>query len=813
VSPEQAGSALGRGWTRPGDRPPRLLLLGSPAEVEVLRSELTDALPGTVVLCSRGVDEATETLRGELDAVLVDLQHLGSGPAGAGDGLQVVAHVRATRADLAIVVLVGAGAREVAFEALELGADDQVEVRGTSSRDLATVVHFAIRRRRMQREGGELGRLAVDLLDSIESPTCAVDSHADIFAVNRAWQEFSLAGGGSPQRTGVGVNYLEACRASPRGELPTDVDSVCEGLMAVLSGALDRFEHTYSCHSPQEHRWFSLRINPLPSHGGAVVTHLDVTAARELTDALAHQGLHDPLTDLPNRVLLADRLDQALAVAAREGRRVALAFLDVDNFKRINDSLGHDAGDELLRAVASRLNGQVRGGDTVSRFAGDEFVAVWPSVATMQEAQELAKRLTEAFEAPFLLSAATVTVSASVGLAVSVEGHSADELLLAADAAMYDAKSHDRGRMRTYNEELRADAAARLGTELELREGLTRGEFVLHYQPVVDLRRNVVSGVEALLRWQHPDGLRMPDTFIPVAESSGLIVTLGTWVLQEACRQAATWAAVGLELDMAVNLSTRQISHPDIVATIQSALRLAALEPARLMLEVTESTVMEDAEVARVALSNIRGLGVSVAIDDFGTGYSSLLYLKRYPVQSLKIDRVFVAGMGIHDDDDAIVASVVGLARAVGASCIAEGVETQEQHAALRALGCGYAQGYLFSHPVPAEQFPDSLAQVRRALLASPSSADAPRQQALPPVASAIVERIASLQQAGFSFRSIAAALNSAGAPHPRGVRWHSSSVAVVCSDIEKDAATGASESAELAEPSGPFEVGLRAVP
>jgi EAL domain-containing protein (putative c-di-GMP-specific phosphodiesterase class I) len=250
---------------------------------------------------------------------------------------------------------------------------------------------------------------------------------------------------------------------------------------------------------------------------------------------------------------------------------------------------------------------------------------------------------------------------------------------------------------------------------------------VLHYQPVVDLKRGITTGVEALVRWKRADGLRMPDTFIPAAEASGLIVPMGVWVLQEACRQGAVWRSEGLDLDIAVNLSARQVTHPDVVSTIQDALRRSGLPPERLLVEVTESTVMEDAEAAEVALHAIAALGVAVAIDDFGTGYSSLVYLKRYDLHALKVDRSFVAGMGVNADDDAIVASIINLAGAVGAVCIAEGVETHEQHASLVALGCDYAQGFLFGRPVPAEALAQALTDCARVLASPPpSGADVP---------------------------------------------------------------------------------------
>ncbi|QNK82894.1 bifunctional diguanylate cyclase/phosphodiesterase [Nakamurella sp. PAMC28650] len=281
---------------------------------------------------------------------------------------------------------------------------------------------------------------------------------------------------------------------------------------------------------------------------------------------------------------------------------------------------------------------------------------------------------------------------------------------------VYYAKNHGRGLTRLFTDELRKDVTNRMLVEAELWQGLQRGEFVLHYQPVVDLSAGTVVGVEALIRWNHPDGLRMPDSFIPVAEATGVIHPLGAWVLTEACRQGARWAQQGLDLQMAVNFSARQIGHPDVVETIKTALAGSGLAADRLWVEITESAVLEDAELARIVCNRIRGLGASVAIDDFGTGYSSLLYLKRYPAAALKADRQFVAGLGLHHDDSAIVASVIGLAHAIGAICIAEGVETTAQYQALVALDCDYAQGYLFSRPVPAQEIPRAVEQCNSVL-------------------------------------------------------------------------------------------------
>ena len=759
-----------------------LLVEDSRADADLLVAMLEDELPTAVVSVTSSVAEAVPLLAGPLDIAITDLSLPDA------EGLEALVAILAARPDIAVVVMTGRQDRELALRALSAGAEDCLVKGAHDARGIATAVLYAAQRRGAELKAHRYERLALSLLDAMEASTCAVDDAGTIIAVNRSWRDFAVRGGADAEATGVGRNYFEVCAGALGADAHVAAD-VAVGLRAVLEGRLARYECDYPCHGPDQERWLSLRINPLPD-SGAVLSHVDVSEAKRSELALTHLGLHDPLTDLPNRTLLYDRLTQALAWAGRSGADVAVAFLDVDQFKRVNDSLGHPAGDELLRAIGQRLRPHLREGDTLARFAGDEFVVVWPSVSGAEEAELLAGRLTDALIEPFALALAgasvTVTVTASVGIAVGCAPQTAEELVLAADAAMYDAKSRGRGRTRVYSAELRAGVDRRLRIEAELREALRNGDFVLHYQPVVDLHRGEVTGVEALVRWMHADGLRPPDAFIPVAEATGLIVPLGTWVLGEACRQGAAWSGQGLDLLMAVNFSTRQISDPQVIRSISAALTASGLPPGRLLAEVTESTVMEDAELAQVALKQIADLGVGVAIDDFGTGYSSLLYLKRYPIGALKIDKHFVAGMGVNDDDDAIVTSIIALARAVGAVCIAEGVETREQHAALLALGCDYAQGYLFGRPGPAAEVPQALEHCRTVLALPVVRAPRRVRAARPVLQGPLLQRIAELHGAGGSLHTIAAALNAEDRLHPSGRRWHSSSVAKVVADLPR---------------------------
>ena len=747
-----------------------LLIEDSEADADLVLALLEDDLSTATVDVCRTLERARLRLATPYDVVLADLTLPDA------EGLAVVHAVLQHAPRPALLVLTGRDDRALALTALAAGAQDYLVKGQYDGQRLATAILHAVQRCQSDRAARHYERLAGSLFDGLEAPTCAVNSCGDIVAVNAAWLAYGQDNDGDPERCGTSRNYLDACSAGACDENGMIARDIGEGLRQVLVGASQRFVRDYPCHSPAEERWYSVRIAPLELDDGpgAVVMHVDVTDMHQAQEALSHQALHDGLTGLPNRLLLADRLTQALSDASRRATQVAVAFLDLDHFKRVNDSLGHPSGDRLLQQVAARLTSQLRAGDTLARFSGDEFVVVWRDLTDAGQGEVLSRRLSAALAAPFDVGDATVAVSASIGVAVGSSPQSADELLLAADSAMYDAKDRGRARVRVFSSELQHEAAERLTIEVGLRKAIVRNELVVHYQPVVDLQSGRPVAVEALVRWQHPTrGLVPPDSFIPVAESSGLIIPLGRWVLDRACRDAAAWTGELADLDVAVNLSVRQLTQPDVLMQVRQALAESGLSADRLMLEVTESAVMEDAEAARIALDALTGLGVRVAIDDFGTGYSSLLYLRRYPINALKVDRAFVSGIGMSGDDTAIVNSVVSLAHAVGATSIAEGVETTEQFAALREIGCRQAQGYLFSRPVPLDKLP-------AALLACLEQQSPATSAAAVPVRPDTTSRIFELHAQGASLHTIAAALNREGAPHPQQLRWHSRSVARV---------------------------------
>ena len=435
---------------------------------------------------------------------------------------------------------------------------------------------------------------------------------------------------------------------------------------------------------------------------GVAAMARDITQRKQLEEQLVRQALHDSLTGLPNRALFGDRLRHALARGRRPGTTVAVLFIDLDGFKDVNDSLGHDAGDELLRIAGLRLQGHARAGDTVARLGGDEF-GVLLEDTTAAGAVRMAEVLLGGLATPVVLRDRDLTPTASIGIAIAA-GEDADTLLRNADTAMYAAKRQGKGRYAIFEPAMHATVVERLDLAADLGRAVQQGQLHVCYQPEIHLRSGRIVGLEALLRWQHPiRGLIPPDQFIPLAEETGLVVPIGRWVLGEACRQAKAWQErwpATPPLAMAVNLSARQLQQPAVVDEVRAALAAADLDPHSLVLEITETAVMEELEAAVAILTQFRQLGVRLALDDFGTGYSSLSYLQRLPVDILKIDRAFVSGVAGSTEESALARAIVKLAETLGLETVAEGIETAEQLRALRELGCQIGQGYYFARPL-----------------------------------------------------------------------------------------------------------------
>ena len=473
----------------------------------------------------------------------------------------------------------------------------------------------------------------------------------------------------------------------------------------------------------------------LPTAGTDEVGHLlrsmgrMVSNLRASEDRLVHQATHDALTGLANRMLFRDRVAQAMPSTSID-RQVVVMYIDLDNFKDVNDGLGHDAGDHLLCGIADRLLSATRGSDTVARLGGDEFAILLRGVRSQNEVNIVVERIMRSLDAPLVIGTTDVRVGASIGIAFGGNGAIAEDLLRQADVAMYAAKHGGKGRYVLFEESMHKAALERLVLESDLRWALERQELELHYQPLLHLTSRRIVGAEALIRWRHPErGMVSPADFIPLAEATGLIIPIGRWALNEACRQAAAWQALSAfdtdagpaEFKIGVNISGLQIQHPDMVETVRGALRESGLPASTLTLEITESVMLRDTEATLARLRELKELGLSLAVDDFGTGYSSLSYLQRFPIDVLKIDKAFVDHVGTGAESSSLTRAIVALGEALGLDMVAEGIERPEQVEGLRFLGCPLGQGYLFARPLQSEAFTELLSS-RMAGRQTPSS-------------------------------------------------------------------------------------------
>lgn len=573
-----------------------------------------------------------------------------------------------------------------------------------------------VRRRAGDQPGAAL--LVEAVLDALPSPTLLVDRNGTVLLANSAWNEAAEVLDDDRFRVPVGGDYFALAL-----EVRDDEHSraLVAGIRELSMGLRDSTTADLPLPAAGGTRWYHLQATRVDEAGNTVLTHTDVTSRVRAERASAWQARHDALTGLPNRSYLHELLDADLT-APRTA--VAALFLDVDGFKEVNDSLGHDAGDDLLREVAARLTATVREGDAVGRLGGDEFV-VLSRGSTPEEALALAERLRGTFERPFELDGRAVRLGASIGIA-GTSGHRylrSTDLVRDADLAMYAAKAAGRNRVHVFSPDLRDAAERRATLAAELREALVRDELVLHYQPVVHLPTGRCTGMEALVRWQHPQrGHLQPGEFLPTAQAHDLMTPLARWVMTEATRQIAEWARIGIALAVGINIGADQFSSGTLVEDVFTALTTAGVPPELLVVELTETSVAEDPERAAEQMAELRRRGVEVSIDDFGSGFSSLAQLVTLPAGVLKIDRSLVNFTeGNRDRAAAAIAAVVALGQACGIRSLAEGVETADQLALARDLGCTFAQGFHIARPMPADDVPGWVFAQRDALAPAPA--------------------------------------------------------------------------------------------
>ncbi len=646
------------------------------------------------------------------------------------NALEIVGEVRRARGlALPIVVITGQGDATSAAQTLKQGATDYLVKQDDLLQRLPVAIENAWFRAQLERERGALR-------ESEERFRQMAESIGDVFWLSDPPRQKILYV--SPAYERIFGRPVTELYLDWRGWLDNVHPDDREMLRARMDDPVEmEFEVAFRiCRPDGEMRAVQMRIYLVRDGAGRFVRRAgviqDVTERQRQEARIEHLAYHDALTGLPNRAMLTDRLAQALAQAQRRQQQVAVLFLDLDRFKLVNDSLGHVAGDLLLQEVARRLRAALREDDTVARVGGDEFQVVLGNVAGPADAARVAEKMMQVLGAPFVLEGQELHVTASLGVSLFPRDGASGELLLKyADTALYEAKGEGRNAYRFFSPEMNAQAHGRLRMENDLRRAVERGELELHYQPQLDLASGEVTAVEALLRWRHPlRGLVPPNAFIPMAEETGLVLGIGDWVLREACRQVALWQREGLaDLRVAVNISARQLQRPGLDASVRAALAASGLAPHSLELEITESSVMLDPHHAQSVLQSLRELGVQLSIDDFGTGYSSLAYLKRLPLDRLKIDRSFIGGIPADGDDATIVETIIVMTHKLGLRVIAEGVETLEQQLQLVRQGCDEIQGFLLAHPAPAADLPALLKTLARAAASLREDAAAgPRQ-------------------------------------------------------------------------------------
>jgi diguanylate cyclase (GGDEF)-like protein/PAS domain S-box-containing protein len=687
-----------------------LLVEDNPGDARLLREMFNEQGPADTQLTHvASMAEAEQYLAAQpVDIVLLDL--------GLPDarGLETVRRARTAAPHVTLVVLTGLDDELLAAQSLQEGAQDYL-VKGQndthgSARGLLRALRYAVERKALEEALFSEKERAQVTLNSIGDAVICKDIAGNVTFLNvvaeklTGWTRHAAAGRPMTEvfRVMDAASGEVALNRPAAPALPSSGEHLPSNRILVRNdGTVIPIE---DCVAPIHDREGQAT--------GTVIVFRDVSAARAMAKQMTLSAERDFLTGLPNRMLLNDRISQAIALAIRNKSRIALLFLDLDGFKYINDSLGHPVGDKLLRSIAERLAACVRGSDTVSRQGGDEFVVLLSELPSLEDAAISSRRILKAVAEAHSIDHHDLHITASIGVSIYPDdGHDAEALIKNADTAMYQAKENGRGSYQFFKPAMNVRAVERQSVEESLRRAMTRHEFRLQYQPKVDLGTGEITGAEALLRWIHPiRGLVSPASFIPIAEDCGLILPIGAWVLREACAQARRWLDEGLTLStMAVNVSAMEFREDNFLPGLLEILAETGLDPKYLELELTESVLMKHAESSTSILQALRDRGVKIAIDDFGTGYSSLSYLRKFPVDALKIDQSFVRQISTAGDDTVIVTAVIGMARSLKLRVVAEGVETLEELEFLRAHRCDEAQGFYFSRPVPPRQFAELL--------------------------------------------------------------------------------------------------------
>lgn len=679
-----------------------LLIEDNPGDARLIQEMFQEQGPQNVELKHVGCMEDAEKFLAvsSVDIILLDL--------GLPDaqGLDAVRRARAAAPNTPLVVLSGLDDESVAVQAMQEGAQDYLIKGQIEARELVRALRYAVERKVIEETLFEEKERAQVTLDSIGDAVICTDVSGNITFLNIIAERMT----GWPLREVSGRLMTDAFRivnASTRKAVPNPM-----GLEPESKRAGNLPSNSVLVRRDGTEMYIEDSVAPIHDHDGQVVGSVlvfrDVSAAREMTDQIAHSAEHDFLTGLPNRLLLNDRIGQAIALAKRNKVKIAVLFMDMDGFKHINDSLGHPAGDRLLQCIANRLRDCVRAPDTVSRQGGDEFIVLLQGVKVPEDAAVAAKRLLKTLAETYFMGRHNLHITASIGVSLYPDdGSDAETLIKNADTAMYQAKENGRQSYQFFKPEMNIRAVDRQSIEEDLQCALERDELTLHYQPKINLATGAITGAEALLRWSHPiRGSVSPAQFIPIAEDSGLIVQIGAWVMREACTQAQAWIAAGLPLEsIAVNVSAIEFRNENFLENLFAIICDAGLDPKFLELEVTESVLMKNAELASSILQSLRAKGVRVAIDDFGTGYSSLSYLRKLPLDALKIDQSFVRQIADSPDGATIVTAIISMGRSLHLRVIAEGVETPGEVDFLKTQQCDEAQGYRFSRPIPSEQF------------------------------------------------------------------------------------------------------------